>query len=149
MSIFIQKSIPENGQIGIWKIEESEDFFKNQLSISQEQSQVLDQKHPKRKMEWLASRYLVKQLSNGQSCKKDAFGKPYFPNSPLKLSISHSGEFAAVVTNSQTVGVDIQKITPRIRRIAPKFLGKEEQENLTEVHFLEKLHVIWGAKEAL
>ncbi len=149
MSIFLKKSIPENGQIGIWKIEEQEQFFINQLSLSQEQTQQLEQKHPKHKMEWLASRHLVKELSNGQSCLKDALGKPYFPNSPLQLSISHSGEFAAVVTHSESVGVDIQKITPRIRRIAHKFLRQEEQESLKEVYFLEQLHVIWGAKEAL
>jgi phosphopantetheinyl transferase len=149
MSIFLKKSILKNGQIGVWKIEEQEQFFTNQLSLSDEQAQELNKKHPKRKMEWLASRHLVKELSNGQDCIKDTFGKPFFPNSPLKLSISHSGEFAAVVTHSQSVGVDIQKITPRIRRIAPKFLRQEEEDSLQEVHVLEQLHVIWGAKEAL
>ena len=149
MSIFLKKPIHKNGQIGIWKIEEQEQFFTNQLSLTDVQTQELHKKHPKRKMEWLASRHLVKELSNGQDCLNDSLGKPYFPDSPLQLSISHSGEFAAVVTHSQPVGIDIQKITPKIRRIAHKFLRQEEQNSLNEVHFLEQLHVIWGAKEAL
>jgi 4'-phosphopantetheinyl transferase len=149
MGIFLKKSIPENGEVGIWKIEEEEPFFINQLSLSDEERQQLDKKHQKLKIEWLASRHLVKEMTNGQLCLKDSLGKPYLPNSPLQLSISHSGQFAAVVTHQQSVGIDIQKISPKIQKIAHKFVRLEEQPSLEETYFLEHLHVIWGAKEAL
>lgn len=149
MSVFVTKTIEGNGQLVIWKIEESEHFFKSQLALSVQQSQELDKKHQKRRLEWLASRHLIQKMSQGVPYEVDEYGKPYFPNLPLHLSISHSGKFAAVATHHQSLGIDIQKITPKINRIAHKFLRAEEKECLSETHSLEHIHVFWGAKEAL
>ena len=149
MSIYLKKRIEEKGQVGIWRIEEEEHFFTQGLSISNTDKQLIQRKHSKTRLEWLAGRFLLHEMSNGKTCQVDEYGKPFLINSPLKVSISHSGEFAAVVVDKATVGIDIQKITPRIRRIAHKFLRSEEQACLDEPCFLEHLHVFWGAKEAL
>ena len=149
MSIYLKKRIEEKGEIGIWRIEEEEHFFIQQLAISSTDERLIQRKHSKTRLEWLAGRFLLHEMSNGKTCQVDEYGKPFLMNSPMNVSISHSGEFAAVVLDNATVGIDIQKITPRIKRIAHKFMRSEEQECLNELDFLEHLHVFWGAKEAL
>lgn len=149
MSIFLKRAIEQNGQIGIWKIEEEAQFFKHQSFFSVDFATILEKKHPKHQLEWLASRHLLYEMSGGKVCETDDLGKPFFKNSSLHLSISHSGALAAVVLHGQEVGVDVQKITPKIKKIAHKFLRAEEKNCLQAANFLEHLHVFWGGKEAL
>jgi phosphopantetheinyl transferase (holo-ACP synthase) len=40
-------------------------------------------------------------------------------------------------------------MTPKIQRIAPKFMRNEESESLNSDNSLAHLHIFWGAKEAL
>lgn len=150
MSIFLKKNIHPKGQIGLWRIEEPEQFFFNELTLSSSHHQQLQKKHPSKRLEWLASRFLLHQMSNGDICETDDKGKPFLKYSSSQISISHSGEFAAVALHPhQTIGIDIQKITPRIKKIAHKFMREEEKNSLQHQHTLEHLHVYWGAKEAL
>jgi phosphopantetheine--protein transferase-like protein len=149
MSFFIKKEMPSKGQLGIWRIEEEERFFKNELPLSSANEANLAKKHPSRRLEWLAGRYLLHEMSEGKPCQVDEYGKPFLENSPYHVSISHSGDLASVVMNHKSVGVDIQKITTKIQRIARKFMRAEEMDSLEKGTELEHLHVYWGAKEAL
>ena len=149
MSIFIKKEMPSKGQLGIWRIEEEEHFFKKEMPLTPMNEATLARKHPAKRLEWLAGRYLLHQMGEGKPCQVDKYGKPFLENSPYHVSISHSGELASAVINRKSVGVDIQKITPKIQRIARKFMRSEEFESLNEATELEHLHVYWGAKEAL
>ena len=80
----------------------------------------------------------------------DAFGKPRLKNNGLYLSISHSGDYSAVITSKTgPVGIDIEHLKDRIYRIRERFLSGEEDRNIGEPNMLEKLYVAWGAKEAL
>lgn len=54
-------------------------------------------------------------------------GQPLlYPDRQLYLSVSHSDTFAAVATAKFPVGVDIETISGRLSRIAPKFLSQSE-----------------------
>jgi phosphopantetheinyl transferase len=71
-------------------------------------------------------------------------------NSRLYLSISHSGDYSAVITSKTgPVGIDIERLKDRIYRIKDKFLSVEEYLKIGEADRLEKLYIAWGAKEAL
>lgn len=142
-----------SGLLGIWAIEESEDYFREQLVWSdQEIEQLQRMPHQARRTEWLASRYLLHHLSGRTirgACLKDVYGKPYLENSHFHISISHSHQLAAVIAAPHLVGIDVQLVVPKIERIAPKFLGQAELDSIQSAHKMEHLHVYWGAKEAL
>lgn len=105
-----------------------------------------------RKLEWLASRWLLHLMSGRAirgACLKDENGKPYLENSFFDISISHSRELVAVIAAPQAAGIDIQRIVGKITSISHKFLREEERVSLVDKNALEPLHVYWGAKEAL
>ncbi len=153
MSLLLHQHLHPEGEWGIWKIEESEHFYYQHLNLTtQELAQVHKIKGEGRRLEWLASRYLLHVMSGRATrgaCLKDEFGKPYLEHSDFQISISHSNRYAAVIAAPFLVGIDIQKIVLKIERIAHKFLRDCEAESITEDNRLEHLHVYWGAKEAL
>lgn len=140
------------GEIGLWKIQEEENFFLEKLTLFPEEVVLLERIKGRRKIEWLASRWLLHLMSGRDirgACLKDDFGKPYLENSFFEISISHSRELVTVMAAPQAVGIDIQKLVGKIESIAHKFLRPEEMASIGEADNIEHLHVYWGAKEAL
>lgn len=141
------------GELGLWKIEENQEFFLNKMDLSKEEKYALEViKGQPRKLEWLSGRWLLHIMSgrkNRGSCYKDEHGKPHLENSLFDISISHSHGMAAVIAAPRSVGIDIQKIVSKIERIAHKFMRAEEMASLKVASRLPHLHVYWGVKEAL
>lgn len=142
-----------NSTYAVWRIEESEDWFLQQLQLSAHEQAQLDEIKGWRRMEWLAVRKLVADLLPQQEraiLVKDEYGKPHLHNSPLQVSISHSHHLAAAMIGEPVLGIDIQKIVEKIGRLAPRFLCEKE---LAFIHpgedRIAHLHVCWCAKEAL
>jgi phosphopantetheinyl transferase len=150
--LFVQKNIEPEGKIGIWKIAEDASFFLENLDLTAVERAQLSELAPKKRLEWLAARYLLHLMSEREvrsAVLKDEFGKPFLENSKWYISFSHSHELAAVIAAPFPVGIDIQFIVPKIERIAHKFMRPEELASLDETHRTEHLHAYWGAKEAL
>ena len=80
---------------------------------------------------------------------KDTDGKPHLEDSLFYVSISHTVGYSAAIAHPRQCGIDVQRIVPRIRRLAPKFVGPTEQTQLNETEELIQLHLIWSAKEAM
>ncbi|GIV38506.1 MAG: hypothetical protein KatS3mg033_0306 [Thermonema sp.] len=70
-----------------------------------------------------------------------------YPN--IGLSFSHAYPYVAVVVSShfQEVGIDVERVRPQLLRVAPRIFA--EQELLWAGNDLEKLSILWAAKEAL
>jgi len=152
MPLLSHESITPVGELGIWKITETEDFFIERLDLFSTEKEYIATLKGRRKLEWLAGRYLLHYMSGRAirgACIKDEFGKPYLKDSPYQISISHSRELASVIAAPFSIGIDIQKLVGKIERIAHKFMRENEMESLEEGTRLEHLHVYWGAKEAL
>lgn len=147
----IKKETFSNGTIlGVWRIEESAEYFLNIMDITAASLAKIAKMNDRRKIEWLAARYLLQQLlGENVFCYSDKFGKPMLKNSSQHLSISHSRGLVTVIVSNHSVGIDIQEIAPKIERIAPKFMRTVEMDNLSKTKKLEHLHIFWGAKEAL
>jgi phosphopantetheinyl transferase (holo-ACP synthase) len=140
------------GKLGVWKVEEDDAFFNNQLYVTDIEQNELDHLGVRKRKEWFSSRYLLHLLSGRDvrgACLKDAFGKPYIENSDHHISISHSADYTAVIASTSMVGIDIQFIVPKIERIAPRFISDEEANNITAPYQVEIMHTIWGAKESM
>jgi len=158
--IFFQHQINETTRLGIWKIEETEDFFLGTVPLQREVT------HPHKRLQHLAGRFLLQFLYPGFPYELIEIAdtrKPYLPNEQYQFSISHCADFAAaIVSKNQRVGVDIEVISDRIHRVAYKFLSQSEQNflNRDDKLFLrqwgieekvetEFLTLIWNAKESI
>lgn len=76
-------------------------------------------------------------------------GKPYIKESNLYFNLSHSNDYAACVVSKFQVGIDIEKIRSRIRRIAPRFLHEKELIKFNDNKLSNKeLTIQWTIKEA-
>lgn len=131
-------------KLAVWRIEEDESWFDAHFftpEISNEN----------KRLQWYATRHLVNQLAGTQvEVLKDEFGKPFIADNSVCLSITHTALFAgAIVSDKHEVGIDLEMITPKVERIAPKFLKPEELDAIQPEEKIEKLILYWSAKEAL
>lgn len=124
MPIFFQQDIDENTKLAIWKIEEEENFFLNSVPLQREIT------HPHKRLQHLAGRYLLKYLFPDFPVELIRIAdtrKPFLENEIYHFSISHCGNYAAViVSKTERVGVDIEMPTPKVEKIKHKFLHEEE-----------------------
>ena len=152
MPFYLKISREAYGQLAIWKIDEPISYFEGRCNIFPEERGQFKNLKGNKRLEWFASRYLL-QLINEQDekivCIKDIHGKPYLRNSSRHISLSHSHKMAAVISSKYSVGIDIQKIVSKIERISKKFINEQEFDYLGYNNRIEKMHIIWGAKESL
>jgi len=123
--IFFQHQVNESTRLGIWKIEETEEFFLSNVPLRQEVT------HPLKRLQHLAGRFLLQFLCPGfpyELVRIADTRKPYLPNEQYHFSISHCGDYAAaIVSKDQRVGVDIEIISEKAEKIKNKFLTQNEQ----------------------
>jgi 4'-phosphopantetheinyl transferase len=140
-------------KIAFWQIAETEDFFLEQAHfINPENLGRIS--HPQARLQWLASRLLLFRVLGADQYKKlqkDSTGKPITDNQSFELSISHSEELVAIAIAQQPIGIDIQRISSKMERIAHKFIPENQLTTILarSKYNLETLHVHWGIKEAL
>jgi phosphopantetheinyl transferase len=152
MPLLFEKNINAQTKLAVWNIEESEEWFIERLWLCREELLELDALKGKKRLEWLADRYVLHELIGEQDrfpCIKDEFGKPFLEGSDWQISLSNSANRAAAIVSKNPTGLDIQYLTEKIKRIAPKFMRNDEFLFLDKKNELEHLHVFWGAKEAL
>lgn len=152
MPLFYQHNIDEDTQLAIWRIEETESFYLERVPPNPAVS------HPYKRLQHLAGRYLLSELRSDfplESIKIADTRKPFLPGERYHFSLSHCGNYAAaLVSNSQRVGIDIEMATPRLFDISKRFLSTQELEFLAEWEPMDQMHlqlitILWSAKEAV
>lgn len=116
----------------VWHITEHMDYFLKHLSL--DANAGFDAvNHPDKQLQWLASRVLVKVLVEShlnqpfEGIYNDENGKPWLNNISCHVSISNSGNYAsASLHKTRSVGIDIERIKPKIKKIAHKYLLPQE-----------------------
>jgi phosphopantetheinyl transferase len=144
MPIFFQHQINETTRLGIWKIEETEEFFKGNVP------------------QHLAGRFLLQFLFPDFPYELIQIAdtrKPFLPDEQYHFSISHCGDYAAaIVSRDRRVGIDIEIPVEKIGRIMYKFLSAEEHklfnlvpgaESNATINSYEEPTILWSAKEAV
>lgn len=111
-------------------------------------------KSEKRRSQWLAVRALLSSLSNSKETLTtvcyDEIGKPFLNSENELISISHSEKMAAVQISSKKIcGIDIQRLSPKMERLAPKFINEQEAAFIPKDLSLDYLNLIWTMKEAV
>lgn len=139
----------------IWEVKEPMVFFEQELALTATKKSQLEQNYTNEaaRINWMSSRYLLQQLTKKPytALERTAAGKLILPHTNQHISISHSGNWIAVIVAHQAVGIDIQIPTPKLKKIASKYIGGERLKLLQiESQFYEDyLHYYWGIKEAL
>ena len=156
--LLFAKNIDDDLRFAAWHISEGEAFFRDDLPLStDEAAEVLKHQDPLRTKEWLASRWLLHQLTGAKQrmpLAKDAYSKPFFVanTTPHYCSLSHSKGTVAALLSLHDCGCDIQVLVDKLPRIAPKFMRSDEFEWIApypeHVQFLLK-HFFWTSKEAM
>ncbi len=155
MGLFLKKTVGNGALLAIWQVQEEESFFWQQLDLQAAEAEELAPLKGRRRLEWLACRYLVHEMLLAQGIEdrvpvlKDEFGKPHLWGTPFHLSFSHSHDLVAVILARAPTGIDIQRLVAKIEVLAHKFMRPEELASLRPETRLEHLHFYWGAKEAL
>jgi 4'-phosphopantetheinyl transferase EntD len=146
--IFFQHDIDQHTRLAVWKIGEPESFFDVPL-----QRTIT---HPHKRLQHLAGRYLLRYLFPDFPLDLILVAgtrKPYLENEAYHFSISHCGDYAAVIVSQhKRVGIDIEIPTEKVLRIQHKFLHTEEAHMLNEwtaPSDVQKATVVWSAKEAM
>ncbi|MER2996083.1 4'-phosphopantetheinyl transferase superfamily protein [Pontibacter populi] len=153
MPLLISRQLNEHTILGTWSITERTDELSLALPVGISPDLMLEQAHPRRQKEWLASRLLVYNLlqqftSDMPVLQRNGHGKPVFEQAPYFVSISHSPELAAVIVSDKyEVGIDVELLSPKALRVAHKFLN-EDEKNYT-CGEADKTCLYWSAKETL
>ncbi len=155
MPLLLQKNSDPHTRIGLWKIEEDELFFLQKVQLQQTIH------HPHKRLQHLAGRYLLSLLFPHfpyDELKLDEAGKPYLSSGEYQFSISHCGDFAAVIISTQNqCGIDIELYSAKTEKVKHKYLNNDE---LAQVAELQKQYgnrladyqlytLCWCAKEAV
>lgn len=140
-----------DGLIGIWKLTETTDDLFPGLSTEELDDQNFQKyTHEKRKVEWMVTRILIKQLIGPDfTITYSGTGKPNISHLTYKqLSISHSRDFVAVILHKfLNVGIDIENINRNYIPIEKKYLSDDELVHVNQIPTLQCLY--WCTKEAV
>ncbi|MFT4968473.1 MAG: 4'-phosphopantetheinyl transferase [Chitinophagales bacterium] len=134
----------------VWKITEDLSFFAKEVLFNKsEMEEYGNISHESRKLEWLAARFVQRQLCK-DALVKDTWGKPHLENEDGFVSIAHChGYAAAIYSSKQAVGIDIEPIHDKVQRIAQKFLSASELSFINTAGQTEHLITCWSIKEAI
>lgn len=131
MPLFYQHNINEHAKLAVWHITEPEDFFLQEVHLQK------NLHHPHKRLQHLAGRYLLKILHPEfplHLIEIAESNKPLLPGGSFHFSISHCGDFAAaIISENESAGIDVELVTPKIKLIKHKFLSAKEIEIIVSV----------------
>jgi len=139
-------------RVAIWKISENlnelEEFCREKFPIPVELNKWI----VSRKLQWLSSRLLLNKLSPNTEFLFSEEKGPILTNKKIFVSVSHTNFFScAIVSEQNQVGIDIEEINDKAKKIAKKFFHTTEflflkQEDTIELSFYT---LLWTIKEAI
>jgi 4'-phosphopantetheinyl transferase len=105
-------------------------------------------KHEDRKQEFVATRVLRHRIFGFEHIHYNELGAPYIKDEGF-ISISHTkGTIGIAFCKNFQIGLDLEQISSKAVRIAPKFLNEKEKEWL-DMYSDEMMTKAWSAKETL
>ena len=153
MPIEYIKSLSDGSSLALWRIEENERQLLDHLQLSSREFDELQSiRSEEGRVRSLAGRKALNSLfeQDVSECLKDEHGKPFVLGYEGYVSLSHSFDFAIAMTHPEfPVGVDIEIVQPKIRRIQGKFLRASEIDFIDRQHDIQMLYACWCAKEAV
>jgi len=135
----LSKTEENNTTILIWKLTESIQELEKISSFSNTSHLHSE----KRKKEFICSRLLLKEYNSDLQISYTENGSPILSNEEF-ISISHSANLIVIAVSKKNIGVDIQEITERPKKLFSKF-GNSHHTDLSK----EKCTLVWSIKESV
>ena len=152
MPLIQHKTYSSNKELAIWKANESEEFFRQKISLNKiEEEKLASYSNSQRRKEWLGIRYILQNiLKINSTINYDENGKPFLENSSLSISISHSKDLLGIyICLDISIGLDIEQIHSKVGRLSNKFINRFENKSILENNRISSSVIIWCAKEVL
>jgi phosphopantetheinyl transferase len=104
----------------------------------------------KRKLEWLAIRNLLNEMTGKyHEIKYSENGNPYIIDQ-YNISITHSKNIIGIILSLRNdIGIDAEIIKPNILNVAHKFINKNELEDFDKNDHVKRSYLHWCGKETL
>jgi phosphopantetheinyl transferase len=150
--LILNQHTPNGALLGVWKMEESHEKLL-QLFPEKFRAETLEDvekiRAEQRAVEWLTTRIMLYTLlGEEKKIVKKETGQPYLSDNSYRISISHTKKYAAILLHpTLPVGVDIETISERVKKIAYKFISDNEYIDPSQEIVHQLLH--WSAKESL
>lgn len=141
--------------LGMWKVEETEDYFRSRLSIYENEQRILEGiSHPQKRLEWLSSRLCLKQLlqiTHRVESLNAPTGQPYLSDHSFHISYSHSNMYSgAIASPVYPVSMDLEDLSKeRNLRTRFLFMHPDELDWFDSATDMRAFFLIWSAKETL
>ena len=148
MPFFQQLHIADT-HVYTWQLTETVAQLSAGLTLSQGEQERLTTIHSQKKQrEFLAIRHLLQQAQLPTTALYyTPEGKPQLEGS--YISITHSHDFVMIALSPRPVGIDIERCTPRILRLAPRFTPWQAPPDMDELTQIQAYTQLWTIKEAL
>ncbi|MBO6828008.1 4'-phosphopantetheinyl transferase family protein [Allomuricauda sp.] len=152
MPIYKTITVSPTTKVYIWKVTEPEAELAKDVELTAHcQNRMDGMKSEAHRRAFLSIRHLLAEAGYVDSdLYYDDFGKPHLKDGKY-ISITHSHHFTGIiVSETDEVGIDIEKQRDKILKIAHKFTPIQEYKTLANSEALmRKLTIVWGAKESL
>jgi 4'-phosphopantetheinyl transferase EntD len=151
---------PEQRLLGLWQLTETEEELMQQWPQEVALPSFLNTiSVGLRRRQSIAVRLLAWQMLNELGFSplpihKSTNGRPVWPRQEYNLSFTHTAGWVAVqlAEAPHFAAIDLERIQPKLSRVAPRILHASEQEILLEVAEENRLlctTFMWSAKETL
>lgn len=151
MALIKIEEVSANVRVGVWEATEDSEFLKSRLPLGFLTGYNEERFSENRKREFLASRFLLRKMLSedhsvievGDNGSITVAGGPF-------ISLSHSKNMmAAMVGRNVPVGIDIEEISGRVKKVMHKFINEQERQMLGSNPDLWKITLCWSAKESI
>ena len=148
MPFFQQLHIADT-HVYIWQLTETVAQLRVGLTLSQGEEERLTTLHSEKKQrEFLAIRHLLREAQlPATALYYTSEGKPQLKGQ--YISITHSRAFVMIALSPHPVGIDIERCTPRILRLASRFTAWQAPSDMDELTQIRAYTQLWTIKEAL
>jgi len=131
-----------------WQLTETVAQLRVGLTLSQGEEERLTTLHSEKKQrEFLAIRHLLREAQLPTTALYYTEGKPQLEGQ--YISISHSHDFVMIALSPHPIGIDIERCTPRILRLAPRFTPWQAPPDMDELTQIQAYTQLWTIKEVL
>ena len=147
MALYLKKTLENEAEIAVWKIEETEEELKALCSVPNDEMEEIS---------WIKSESLRKQRLAVRALLDEMFdekvylshhdnGKPFLENMVTNISITHTDRYVAIILHdSEDVGIDIESLDRDFSAVELKALSEDEIEDLDDDRTAAK-HLPWSS----
>ena len=146
---FFQQLHIADAHVYTWQLTETVAQLSAGLTLSQGEEERLCALHSEKKQrEFLAIRHLLREAQLPTTALYyTPEGKPQLEG--RNISITHSQDFVMIALSPRPIGIDIERCTPRILRLALRFTPWQAPPDMDELTQIQAYTQLWTIKEAL